>query len=179
MLKPLRLAAMAVCALLALPAVATAHPAGHGLRGAHPFAARVCARADAGRLPAKLASSADQIKADCATLKTSVTSAQDAFDTAVAPLVQQAKDAIAQAQQTCQTARQSGDRAACQAARQQARTTLQSLRSQLRTAARTYVTALKTARKTFWSAIRSLRGGAAITPDAPVDPAPPADTTLG
>jgi hypothetical protein len=152
--------------LAVLPASASARPADRGLRQTFPVASRLCARADAGRLPKRLAASADQVKAACATLHAASTSAQSDLNTTFTPLAQQAGQAIATARSTCQAALASRDRAACKAARDQARQTLAGLRAQLRPALQAYRAAVSAARKAFWTTIHGLRGGAGVAGDS-------------
>ncbi len=99
--------ALCACALLVVPALALARhgqDGGHGLRhagaGHHaarsfertfPRPARLCRRADEGRLGKRLAGSADQVKAACAKLHTAYDSAKSAFAAAVAPPADKAK----------------------------------------------------------------------------------------
>jgi len=179
----MRLFTAAVLGLALVPATAAARPAARSYDQTYPYASRLCARADAGTLPSRLAASADQIKAACTTLNTAFTAAQGDFTTATAPLAQQATDAIDAAKSTCQTAIAAGDRASCRAALQQARTTLRGLRDQLRTALQAYRTAVNGARKAFWTTVRGLRGGAALKPDGTTTavasaPALPSDAAL-
>ncbi len=173
-------------ALLGAPAVASAHHGRPGQRGEHstyPHASHLCDRVAAGRVPSKLAGDTAQITAACSQLSTSFTNAQNAYNTAVAPLRQQALDALTQLRQTCQLARQNHDRAACRQARQQTLTTLQTLRAQVRTAAQAYYTAVRAARQAFWTTIGSLRGGASVPEDSGSFAAPgspiPSNSSVG
>jgi hypothetical protein len=170
--------AVSAVALLGVPASAVARP-GHqdrlGHRSEHrtyPHASRLCAAVTAGRLPQRLGGDTAQLTAACSQLNTSFTDAQNAYDTAVAPLRQQALAALQQLRQTCQQARQDNDRATCRQARQQTLATLQSLRAQVRTAAQAYVAAIQAARQAFWTTVRTLRGGASVTQDSGSTPAP-------
>jgi hypothetical protein len=167
-----------VLVALAVPAAASARPVRHTFDRTYPVASRLCQRAERGKLPPKLAASAGQVNAACATLHASFTVAQTTFGATVAPLRAQARAAIMQARETCRVARQTHDRAACIAARRQARTTLSGLRVQLRTAIRAYRNAIEASRRTFWSTIRSLRGGSGITPDKPTSSTPPGTPSL-
>jgi hypothetical protein len=172
---------LTVLVLAVLPATAFARPADRGFRQTFPVASRLCARADAGRLPKRLAASADQVKAACTTLQAAYTSAHSDLSTASTPLVQQAGQALSDARSACQAALASHDRAACRAARDQARQTLKDLRTQLRTAVQAYRAAASAARKAFWTTIHGLRGGAGVPGDSgsvPTSGAPalPGDT---
>ena len=64
------------CALLAVPSVASAHPAKRGFAGTFPHAAVLCAKVEAGKAPARLASSAAQVKVACDTLHASFAAAR-------------------------------------------------------------------------------------------------------
>jgi hypothetical protein len=164
--------AVAACSALALPAVAGAHPAQRGFGQTFPHASRLCAKVANGHTPKRLAGSTDKVTADCATLKTSFTTAQNDYATTTAPLRQQATDAVKALRATCKTARANHDAAACKSARQSTRTTLQGLRAQVRTAAKAYHASVDAARKTFWASIRALKGGNTVTPDPKVGPGP-------
>ncbi len=174
--------ALSLCALLVLPAVAGAHPGQRGFGHTYPHASRLCAKVANGHAPKRLQGSTDKVATACAQLKTDFTNAQNAFTTGVAPLKQQATDAIKALRATCRQARADNNPAACQAARQSTRTTLQGLRTQVRTLAAAYHTAVDTARKTFWATIRALRGASNISPDKTTGPAPtttlPSDTQV-
>jgi hypothetical protein len=160
--------ALSACALLALPAVAGARPGQRGFNHTFPVASGLCAKVANGHTPKRLAGQTDKVAAACATLKTSFTDAQNAYSTAVAPLKQQATDAIKALRATCKEARANHNAAACKAARQSTRATLKDLRAQVRTAGKTYHASVQAARKAFWSTIKSLRGGSSITPDKTV-----------
>jgi len=164
--------ALSLCALLVLPAVAGAHPGQRGFNRTFPVASGLCAKVANGHTPKRLQGSTDKVAGACATLKTSFTDAQNAYTTGVAPLRQQATDAIKALRATCKQARIDHNQAACKTARQSTRTTIQGLRAQVRTLATAYHTAVDTARKTFWATIRALKGGTTITPDTTTGPAP-------
>jgi hypothetical protein len=155
---------VAVAALVAAPA-ASARPGARSFQRTYPHASRLCNKVANGHAPKKLASSVAQVTASCSTLKTSFTDAQNAYNTTVAPLKQQAADDVAALRATCKTARAAHDQKTCRTARLNTRTAIMALRVQWRTAASTYHTSIDASRKTFWASIRSLRGGAAITPD--------------
>lgn len=177
-----RLLVIPALGLALVPASASARPVARTQQQTFPVASRLCARADAGTLPKRLAASSDQVKAACADLTSAFTAAQTDFTTATSPLAQQGSDAITTAKQTCQTAIANHDHASCRQAIAAARATLKGLRDQLRTATKTYRTAIQSARKTFWTTIHALHGGAGLQADgttstvAPAGPAIPADT---
>ena len=160
-MRPLRFVIVAALGLSLVPATASARTQ----QQTYPVATRLCARADAGKLPKRLAASSDQVKAACAALTTAYTAAQSDFTTATASLTQQTKDAIATARTTCKAAIAAHDRTACQAAVATERQTLSGLRDQRRTATQAYRTALGAARKAFWTTIHGLPGGAGLTAD--------------
>jgi hypothetical protein len=162
------------CALLALPAAASARPANGGFATTYPHAAALCAKAAAGTTPKRLASSAAEVRAACDTLQGDFASSRSAFAATTATLRSQAKTTIATARTACRAARAAKDRAACRAAVKQARLSLRDLRVQLRTAVKARRAALQASRRTFWTAIRSLAGGRTIAPDTAdgPDPAP-------
>lgn len=163
---------LALFSLLAIPAIAAAHPVKRDFNHTFPHAARLCARVADGHAPKRLASSADKVAAACDTLHASFTAAQTAFTTTVTPLRQQAEDAMTALRATCKQARADHDPAACRAARQSTRETVKGLRTQLRAAAKSYHEAIRAARKAFWTTIGELRGGSALTPDTTSGPAP-------
>lgn len=164
--------ALSACALLALPAVAGARPGQRGFSHTFPVASGLCAKVANGHTPKRLAGQTDKVAAACATLKTSFTDAQNAYSTAVAPLKQQATDAITALRATCKQARANHDAAACKAARQSTRATLKNLRIQVRAAGKTYHVSVDAARKTFWTTIKALRGGSTVKPDKAVGTGP-------
>ncbi len=164
--------ALSLCALLVLPAVAGAHPGQRGFNHTFPVASGLCAKVANGHTPRRLQGSTDKVAAACAKLKSDFTDAQNAYTTGVAPIKQQATDAIKALRATCKQAHADHNPAACKTARQSTRTTLQGLRTQVRTLARTYHASVDTARKTFWATIRTLKGGATLTPDTKTGPAP-------
>jgi FlaG/FlaF family flagellin (archaellin) len=170
----------AVTVLVAAPA-ASARPGTRSFDRTYPHASRLCNHVANGHAPKRLASSTVQVTAACTTLKTSFTNAQNSYNTTVAPLKQQATDALKSLKATCQAAHAAGDNKTCKTARFNTRTQVMALRVQWRTAASTYHTSVDGARKTFWAAIRSLKGGSTITPDratpSPTSPLP-SDTTV-
>jgi len=153
------------CSLMAMPTVASAHPVKRDFGATYPHASRLCAKAEAGTLPRRVASSAGQITAACDALHAAFTPAQTSLNDTAAGLRSQAATAIAGARAACRQARAAHDRAACRAAVEQARVALRGLRTQLKTAVTTYRSAVQDARRSFWTAIRALRGGKTITPD--------------
>ncbi|QEC47943.1 hypothetical protein FSW04_10425 [Baekduia soli] len=170
-LRPLLLAGL--CALLALPAAASAAPAGaRGMAATFPHATALCAKVAAGQAPKRLAGSADKVTAACTTLARDFTATQTTFRAARTSLRTQARTAIATARATCAQARAAGDRAACRAAVRQARGTLRGLRTQLRTARTAYHQGVQAERKAFWTTIRALAGGSTVAPDRTVGPDP-------
>ena len=173
------LLATGAAALAIFPAAASARPHHHGFAGTYPFASALCARAEANRLPKKLAASSDQVKALCATLHSSFLTAQGNFRTAVAGIPSQAKADIAAARSTCLTAKQTHDRAACRAAIKQARLQLRALRLQVRGANVAYHAAVEAARKSFWSSIHALRGGSQVKGDQPSSAGPQSPVVPG
>jgi hypothetical protein len=164
--------ALGLIALLALPAVAGAHPGQRGFAQTFPYASALCMKVTNGHTPKRLQGSTDKVATACAKLKSDFTDAQNAWTTGVAPLRQQATDAIKALRATCQQARANHDPATCKAARLSTRTTIQGLRGQVKQLATAYHTSVQTARKTFWDTIRALRGGSTVTPDPSVGPAP-------
>jgi len=174
--------AVCACVMLAAVAVASANPATRGFNSTYPHASRLCAKVANGHAPKKLAASSAQVAAACAELKTSFTSAQNSYTTAVAPLKQQATSDIAALRATCRAARANHDPAACKAARKTTRAQLAAIRAQVHAAAKTYHKAVNAARKAFWSKIAALRGGSTEQQDTSVGPGPttmiPSDSTI-
>lgn len=168
--------AVSACSLLALPAIAGAHPGQRGFNQTYPHASQLCAKVANGHAPKKLAASSAQVAADCAALRTSFTNALNAYSTTVAPLKQAATTVRAKTRQTCQTARANHTPGVCKQARHDGRMLLRALRTDVRNAAATYRTSVQAARTTFWAAIKALRGSAALTPDTGTPVAP--TTTL-
>lgn len=169
----LRLTALLTTAALALPAAAGAHPRlqHHGERGTFPHASRLCTKVANGHTPKQLASSEDQLKAACATLKSSYDAAVAAVKPAIATYRQTVKDERAAVKTACKG---TTDKAACKAARQDARAKVKAARTTVRDAVKAYRTSIKSARKAFWTTVKGLRGGSTVTPDADTTPAAPA-----
>ncbi len=177
------LLAVAAAALVAAPA-ASARPGTRSFERTYPHASWLCTKVANGHAPKRLAPSSAQVATACATLKSSFTGAQNTYTTTVAPLKQQATDAVKTARATIRTARAAHDHATVQATRANTRATLKSLRTQVRAAAAAYHVSVDAARKTFWTTIRGLRGGTSVTPDKSVGgSAPtttlPSDTSIG
>lgn len=164
--------AIVACALLAIPALASARPTARDFNHTFPHAARLCDKAAGGDAPKRLAAASDKVKVACETLHTSFAAAQTTFTAAVAPLRQQATDAMTALRATCETARANHDLATCRAAHERTRETIKSLRTQAREAMLAYHDAIQAARKAFWSTIRELRGGSAVEADRTAGPDP-------
>lgn len=152
--------------MLALGACAAPAGAAQNLDGfaaAFPRASRLCERADAGKLGKALKPDARKVKAACARLRERYSSALNAYRTATAPLVQQAKDARRQLAETCRA--RSRDRTACREAGQATRARMRELRTQMAPHQEAFRKAKQAARKEFWKAIRRLRGGKSLKQD--------------
>jgi hypothetical protein len=162
---------VAVCALalVAVPTVASAKPAPRGFARTFPHASKLCAKVANGHTPKALQASAAQVSAACAELRTSYTNAVNAYNTAAAPLRQQATDSIQARRAACQADPKSD---ACKQARAATRTKLKELGTQLRAAKKTYHEAVQAARKAFWAKIKTLRGGSTVKPDPTVGAGP-------
>jgi len=167
--------ALSVAALALLPAAAQAQPRVPGFHATFPHAAKLCAKSDRGRLPAKLRDSAAEVAADCVALHASFAADRATFVQTAKPLVRQARTAVRTAVKACRQGRRHHVPGACAQARRTAVATLKGLRAQLRTAVATYRTSVRADRSTFWTAIRALPGGAAQPADTGTPPAPTAD----
>jgi hypothetical protein len=161
--------AIGACALLALPAAASAHPGQRSFATTYPVASRLCTNVAAGRGPIALRPDASQVAGLCGTLKTSFTTAQGTYFATVTPLKNQATALVTATREACAT---KPPTATCKATRKQNRAALKSLRAGVRTAGATYRTSIETARTTFWSAIHSLPGAAGIAADTGTPPTP-------
>ena len=153
-------------ALLALGAFAAPAGAAQNLDGfadAFPRANKLCERADAGKLGKALKPDARKVKAACRRLRERYSSALNAYRTATAPLVQQAKDARRQMQEICRA--RTRDRGACRDASQAAQTRVRQLRTQMAPHQQTFRKAKQSARKEFWQAVKKLRGGKSLKQD--------------
>ncbi|MGI8802026.1 MAG: hypothetical protein ACR2KV_07610 [Solirubrobacteraceae bacterium] len=164
--------ALGACAVLALPAAASARPGSRSFVATYPIASTLCAKVAAGHTPPRLAGSTAQLSAACATLKTSFTNAQNAYNTTVAPLRQQALAAITTLRATCKAARAAHNHAACKTARATTKTLLAQIRAQVRAAAVAYHAAVDAARKTFWATVRALPKASTLAADKTVGPGP-------
>lgn len=160
--------ALGACALLVVPAAASARPGHRSFEKTFPIASRLCTHIASGHGPVKLRPDAGQVDALCATLKTSYTTALGTYFSTVTPLKQQAIALVAQTHEACVTK----PSALCKTTRQQNRPILRGLRDQVRTAAAAYRTTIKTSRQAFWNAVHGLRGGATVTPDTGTPAAP-------
>jgi hypothetical protein len=174
---------ISACALLAVPAIADARPGKRGFNRTYPHASRLCEKVANGHTPKRLASSTDKVSEACATLKTSFTTAQNDYNTAVGPLKQRGINLLKALRATCEQARADGDQPKCRLARQEARATLKGLAGSVREAAKAYHAAVNAARKTFWTTIKALKGGSTVAADKTVGPDPasplPSDQQLG
>jgi len=155
-----------IAALLVLGACAAPAGAAQNLEGfadAFPRASKLCTRADAGKLGKALKPDARKVKAACARLRERYSSALNAYRTATAPLLQQARDARKQMAEICRA--RSRDRTACRSAQQATRVRIRELRAQMKPHQETFQKAKQSARKEFWKAIRKLRGGKSLKQD--------------
>lgn len=134
-----------------------------GFADAFPRASKLCQRADAGKLGKALKPDARKVKAACARLRERYSSALNAYRTATAPLVQQAKEARRQMAEICRA--RSRDRTACRNAAQATRVRIREIRTQMKPHQETFSKAKQAARKEFWKAIGKLRGGKTLKPD--------------
>jgi hypothetical protein len=157
---------------VAAPA-ASAHVRPHSYWRTYPVASALCVRVESGHAPKRLAADTTQITAACNTLGNSYNQAVTTYETAIAPIAGQVKSTLASVRAARQTARQTGDWTAYQAAVTQAKTTLKGLRAQVRTDRQAYVTSIRAARQTFWSTIHALRGAGSLPGDTGT-PTPPA-----
>jgi hypothetical protein len=153
--------AACACALLVLPAAASARPGQRSFDQTYPVASKLCTNIANGQGPTKLRADKTLIAGLCTTLESSFTTTQNTYFTTVTPLKQQAIAVNATTREACATRPST----TCSTARAQDRMTLKGLHAQVLTAGTTYRTSIQAARKTFWNAIHALRGGAGITPD--------------
>jgi hypothetical protein len=153
------------------PAASAASPA-EGFEKVFPRAAKLCERADAGKLGKALKPDARKVKAACAKLRKRYSDALARFDAAAAPLRQQAADARKQARVDCLQARRNRDPGACKGITQALRTRIGEIRNQMRPLYEAFRQSNQAARQEFWKAIRKLRGGKALKPDTANDAAP-------
>jgi hypothetical protein len=167
------LAVAAVVLGVAAPA-ASAHAHPHSYWRTYPVASSLCARVAAGHAPKRLAADSAQITAACNTLGNSYSQALATYKTAVAPIAGQVQSTLASVRAARQTARQTGDWTAYEAAVKQAVTTLKGLRAQVRAAEQAYVASIRAARQTFWSTIHALRGAGSLPGDKGNPTPPPA-----
>ena len=163
---------LAAMILGAAAPAASAYGRPHGYAVTYPVASSLCARVAAGHAPKRLAADATQITATCTTLANSYNQALGTYETAVAPIPGQVKSTLASVRAARQTARQTHDWAAYEAAIKLANSTLQGLRDQVRAAQQVYVAAIRSARQTFWTTIHALSGAGSLPVDTGT-PAPP------
>lgn len=168
-------AAVAMVTAVAAPS-ASARVRPHTYAHTYPVASSLCARVAAGQVPKRLAGDTTQITAACNALGNSYSQALSTYETAVSPISGQVKSTLASLRAALQTARQSHDWSAYQAAVTQAVSTLKGLRSQVQTARQAYVSAIRTARQTFWTTIHALPGAGSLPADSGNPPVPPAPT---
>lgn len=168
--------AACACALLILPAAASARPGARSFNQTFPIASRLCTNIAAGHGPAKLRQDASQIAGLCGSLKTSYLNAQSTYFSTVTPLKAQATGLVTAVRQACATR----PSAICKSTRKTDRPILKGLRAQVRAAGATYRATIETARKAFWSQIHTLRGAATLKPDTgtPVAPTVTLPTSL-
>ncbi|HEY5196723.1 MAG TPA: hypothetical protein VIJ51_06825 [Solirubrobacteraceae bacterium] len=168
--------AVSACALLVLPAAASARPGQRSFAVTYPHASQLCTNVAAGRGPVALRPDASQVAALCGTLKTSFTTTQGTYFATVTPLKEQATALVTATREACATR----PSASCRTTRMENKAALKGLRAKVAAAGVTYRTSIEASRKTFWSAIHSLRGGASITADTgtPVTPSVSLPTTV-
>jgi len=162
-----------VCVLsLALPALAAANPGSRDFQQVFPYASRLCARAQAGKLGGSLRQSSAQVLASCATLVQSFDPADGAVQSAESTYRSTVKADRQQLDAALQQAYASHDLAAARQARLAFRQQMLTARQARLTAVQSYVTAVQSARKAFWSVIHSLRGGQGIQGESGTPPVP-------
>jgi hypothetical protein len=160
--------AASACALLILPAAASARPGARTFDHTYPVASKLCTNIASGAGPIKLRPDASQVAALCGTLKTNFVTTQNTYFSTVTPLKEQAIALVTATREACATR----PSAQCKSTRQANKAALMGLRAKVRAAGTTYRSAIESARTTFWSAIHTLRGGSGITPDAGTPAAP-------
>lgn len=161
--------ATAVCivASLGMCAMASAKAGDRTFQQTYPAASALCARATAGQLPKRLEASQAQVIAACTSLQNAFGPLQATVQTATATFATGVASEHAMVKTACAPPR---NRVACRAARTQAHIALIGLRATHRIAVRTYYISIEANRRVFWATIKSLRGGASIHPDAPIQP---------
>jgi hypothetical protein len=165
----LLLIVLAVAALA--PAASAAGPA-DGFANVFPRAAKLCDRADAGKLSRALKPDARKVKAACAKLRKRYRDALATFEAAAAPLRAQAVEARKQTRETCLQARRNRDPGGCKAASQALKTKIGEIRTQMQPLYAAFRASNQAARREFWAAIRKLRGGKSLKPDTESTVAP-------
>src|SRR4051794_5042995 len=171
-----RMTILGLVSALALPAAAAAHH-GHGNSGtpsferAFRFESRLCAAADAGKLPTPLQGSEAQVKAACAALHT-------AFDAAVAAGAGSDTTALKAALGTVQTAC-GGDAVDTEACANALRDAYKALKTSRHGDRHSFKRALQQARRDFRDAIKPLIHREAPESDEPKSDAPAGDAHTG
>jgi hypothetical protein len=165
MTRSIPAAAVGLAALALAPAAAQAQAGSRTFAQTFPRASALCARAQAGSLPPKLAGQTSQVQSACTTLQGSFTSAQTTVLAAQMTFANGVAAARAKTQAACVKPRV---QPTCRLTRIQDNATIKSLRAQHRADVRTYYISVEAARRTFWTSIRALRGGPSVKPDTPV-----------
>ena len=165
--RMLSLSAGALTALALVPASAGAVAGNRSFTQTYPYASALCAKAQAGTLPKKLAPQRAQVTTACTTLQSSFTQDQSTVQAAQTSFQSGVAAARAARKAACAPPRQQPK---CRDARITAQSQLRTLRVNHRAAVRTYSISVEAARRTFWSTIRSLRGGSSVPADQPIAP---------
>ena len=126
---PRTVLAIALCVALGVPATAAANARNlDGFKTVLPRAFVLCAKADSGKLAAKLAPSRHEVRAACGTLRQSYSAARIARTAKVAPLQTRAYRIVGSQRTTCRKARRTqaaaARKVACAAAADRARARL-------------------------------------------------------
>lgn len=165
-----RLASAAVITAVAFTGVASAKPGHRPYAKTFPHAAHLCKVVAAGHAPKKLKGQEAKVLQSCSALQSAYDNAAGTALKAQATFKGQRAAALAQAKATCKAP--ATTKSECVAAKKNARQTIKSDRVTLTSAYKAYHASIEAARKAFWSSIKSLRGGAAVTPDKPAPDAP-------
>jgi hypothetical protein len=160
------IAAATIAATLAVTGSAGAKAGERTFQQTYPVASPLCAKIQAGKGPKRLRPFAAQVLADCTTLSSGFTAAQNAVLAAQASFASGLAADKAAIAAVCTPPVK--NHRLCERTRRAERAAIAALRREHAAAVRLYYTTIEANRRAFWAAIRSLPAGKTIPPDLPI-----------
>jgi hypothetical protein len=160
------IAAAAIAATLVFAGTAGAKAGERTYQQTYPVASQLCANVAAGKGPKRLRPFAAQVLADCATLNSGFTAAQNAVLAAQASFTSGLAADKAAIAAVCTPP--VNNHPLCRSTRRSENAAIAALRREHTAAVHLYYTTIEANRRAFWAAIHSLPGGKGIPADKPI-----------